>query len=136
MAVYFEPNTLDGPWKNSRTECSSESSSWRKKSRGSSMARRPTRTGRAPLGSTEYGPAIPCRIWTWKSLGLDCYHRVDGPAIESSDGTKEWWRDGIHLRIESDWQAHDTKAGMKQRIVDLEQRVMELEEEVERLKHG
>ena len=90
------------------------------------MARRPTLVRRAPRGEEAM---IPCRIW-FKNLSLEGYHRVGGPAIESSDGTKEWWLDGIHLRIESDWQVYDTDAGLRQQIKDLEQRVMELEEKL------
>ena len=29
----------------------------------------------------------------WYSDGL--YHRVDGPAVEYADGSKEWWIDGV-----------------------------------------
>jgi len=86
------------------------------------MAKRPTLVRRAPLGPPGDGPMIPCRIW-FKNLSLEGYHRVGGPAIESSDGTKEWWLDGIHLRTESDWQVYDTDAGLRQQIKDLEEKL-------------
>ena len=90
------------------------------------MARRPTLVRRAPRGEEAM---IPARIW-FKNLSLDGYHRIDGPAVESSNGDKEWWRNGVMLRIDSDWYRDETAAGLRQRIEDLEQRVMELEEKL------
>ena len=30
-------------------------------------------------------------------------HRVDGPAIEYENGENEWWYDGKHYQSEEDW---------------------------------
>jgi hypothetical protein len=94
------------------------------------MARRPVHL-RMNLAGQEW--MTTGRVWFVNPLGLKCYHRVDGPAIERYDGTKQWWRNGIMLGEETDWnegQRHETEYGLRQRIKDLEQRIMELEEKL------
>lgn len=43
-------------------------------------------------------------------------HREDGPAIEYSDGSKQWWKDGVQHRL--DGPADEWADGSKLWIVD------------------
>jgi len=74
---------------------------------------------------------IYARAWFKDPTNFECYHRTNGPAIEISDGTKQWWRKGIMLGDEREWfPRHYTEDGLRQRIKDLEERVRELEEKL------
>ena len=44
----------------------------------------------------EYG----AKIWYLPSKGKDHVHRLDGPAIEDENGTKQWWVDGERHRLD------------------------------------
>jgi len=60
--------------------------------------------------SIEYVPCIDLTIKTWMRDGLR--HRDNGPAIEMSDGHKEWWLNGEFQRRERskaflEWTAKD-----------------------------
>jgi len=116
------------------------------------MARRPSRV---PDFDNRGG-----RVWRRGSSSKDfCAHRIDGPAFEFGDGTKEWWEHDVCLRVDGNQGCYDTPdgvlvqkirarheaetEGMRQRIKDLEEYgAMEwwdsirLRIEDERLKHG
>jgi hypothetical protein len=49
------------------------------------------------------------KLWRNKS---GKFHRLDGPAIEYTDGTKEWWQNGKRHRL--DGPAVITESGYKQ----------------------
>jgi len=39
------------------------------------------------------------RLWFLPSKGINYIHRLDGPAVEHMNSTKEWWVDGKRHRI-------------------------------------
>src|SRR5574343_270254 len=43
------------------------------------------------------GPAVERSDGTKEWYVSGKLHRTDGPAVERSDGTKEWWVNGLHL---------------------------------------
>jgi len=51
-------------------------------------------------GSKSYRGRHGIRFWYLPSKGKDYLHRLDGPAVEWSDGTKEWWVDGKRHRLD------------------------------------
>ena len=56
------------------------------------------------------------KFWYLPSKGKDYWHRLDGPAIEYKDGTKEWWVDDKLHRI--DGPAIEYGDGSKEWYVD------------------
>ena len=60
----------------------------------------------------EYG----AKIWYLPSKGKDHVHRLDGPAIEDENGTKQWWVDGERHRL--DGTAFEGADGTKYWYVD------------------
>ena len=40
------------------------------------------------------------KIWYLPSKGKDYWHRLDGPAVESADGSKYWYVDGKQHRLD------------------------------------
>jgi len=51
-------------------------------------------------GSVSYSSEDGDRFW-YKSIDSIDLHRIDGPAVEWSDGTKEWYIDGIRIDCNS-----------------------------------
>ena len=56
------------------------------------------------------------KFWYLPSRGRIYYHRLDGPALELSNGTKQWWTNGKLHR--SDGPAVEYKNGSKWWYVD------------------
>ena len=56
------------------------------------------------------------KIWYLPSKGRDYLHRLDGPAFEDVDGTKEWWVDDKRHRL--DGPAVEDVDGIKEWWVD------------------
>ena len=40
------------------------------------------------------------KFWYLPSKGKTHYHRLDGPAVERKDGTKQWWVNGKQHRLD------------------------------------
>ena len=49
------------------------------------------------------GPAIEATDGTKKWYVDGCYHRLDGPAIEYADGDKRWWINDIEYNTELEY---------------------------------
>lgn len=55
---------------------------------------------------------------TWLTMGTTGYfHRVNGPAIESSDGSKEWWINGRRISLELTFIAGHRRNSPDYRII-------------------
>ena len=65
-----------------------------------------------PKNYTTYGD----KFWYLPSKGKDHYHRLDGPAVEWKNGSKEWWIDDKRHR--SDGPAIEYVGGTKYWYVD------------------
>ena len=57
----------------------------------------------------------------------DEYHREDGPAIEDSDGSKEWWLNGVEVS-EEEHKRRTSKATCAGKVVKIDGIEYELRE--------
>ena len=62
------------------------------------------------------GPAVEDVDGTKEWWVDDKRHRLDGPAVEDADGTKKWWVEGKRHRL--DGPAVEWKSGSKEWLVD------------------